>query len=77
MLQKQIVQKFTCGTLAVKHEDWILFQLLKWNLLLFQIEVGRIRNENIGKIADCFLNIGMVQMCIWEVRHDQVDFALL
>ncbi len=44
---------------------------------LFQIEVGRVRNENIGKIADCFLNIGMIQMCIWEVRHDQIHFSLL
>ena len=52
MLQKQIVQELTRRTLAVEHENRVLFQLLNRDLLLFQIKICRVCNEYIGQIAD-------------------------
>ena len=38
---------------------------------------GRVCNEYVGKIADGLLNVGVIQVRVRKVGHDQIDFSLI
>ena len=71
------MQELARRTFAVEHEDWVLFQFLKRDLLLFQVKICRVCNEYVGKIADGLLNVGVIQVRVRKVGHDQIDFSLI